>query len=74
MIKWYNGQMIQWSDDTMIRWYNGQMIQWSDDTMVKWYNDQMIQWSNDTMIKRKGQKDNDQRNTIQYIDWLIFGV
>ena len=44
------------------------MIQWSDDTMT---DDTM---TDDTMIKRKGQKDNDQRNTIQYIDWLIFGV
>jgi hypothetical protein len=58
--KW---QMIQW-----------QMIQCSDDTMIRWYNDQMIQWSDDTMIKRKEQKDNDQRNTIQYIDLFIFGV
>ena len=31
----YNGQTIQWADNTMDRQYNGQTIQWTDNTMGK---------------------------------------
>jgi hypothetical protein len=43
----YNGQTIQWADNTMDRQYNGQTIQWTDNTMDRQYNGQTIQWAKD---------------------------